>query len=74
MAFEFPSTITARKEKKKADKKRKEKEKEKKFRKAVEPVFKKKEGMKSLRLVRFIMNSAKITKNRPEMVWEITEP
>ena len=46
MAFEFPSTITARKEKKKADKKRKEKEKEKKFRKAVEPVFKKKEGMK----------------------------
>ena len=46
MAFEFPSTITARKEKKKADEKRKEKEKEKKFRKAVEPVFKKKEGMK----------------------------
>ena len=46
MAFEFPSTITDRKEKKKADKKRKEKEKEKKFRKAVEPVFKKKEGMK----------------------------
>ena len=42
MAFEFPSTITARKEKKKADEKRKEKEKEKKFRKAVEPVFKKK--------------------------------
>ena len=46
MAFEFPSTITDRKEKKKADEKRKEKEKEKKFRKAVEPVFKKKEGMK----------------------------
>ena len=46
MAFEFPSTKTARKEKKKADEKRKEKEKEKKFRKAVEPVFKKKEGMK----------------------------
>ena len=46
MAFEFPSTIADRKEKKKADKKRKEKEKEKKFRKAVERVFKKKEGMK----------------------------
>ena len=46
MAFEFPSTITARKEKKKADEKIKQKEKEKKFRKAVEPVFKKKEGMK----------------------------
>ena len=46
MAFEFPSTITARKEKKKAEEKKKEKEKEKKFRKAVEPVFGKKEGMK----------------------------
>jgi hypothetical protein len=46
MAFEFPSTITARKEKKKAEQKKKEKEKEKKFRKAVEPVFSKKEGMK----------------------------
>jgi len=39
MAFEYPSTITARK-KKKAE------EKEKKFRKAVDPVFKKKEGIK----------------------------
>jgi hypothetical protein len=46
MAFEFPSTITARKEKKKAEEKKKEKEKEKKFRKAVKPVFGKKEGMK----------------------------
>ena len=46
MAFEFPSTITARKEKKIAEKKKKAKQKEKNFAKAVEPVFGKKEGIK----------------------------
>ena len=46
MAFEFPSTITARKEKKKDEQKKKAKQKEMNFRKAVDPVFKKKEGMK----------------------------
>ena len=53
MAFEFPSTITARKEKKKAEKKKKEGQAQKKeeqaqkdFAKSVDPVFKKKEGMK----------------------------
>jgi len=42
MSFEYPSTITARKEKKKAE----EKKKEKAYIKAMEPVFKKKEGFK----------------------------
>jgi len=46
MAFEYPSTITARKEKKKDEQKKKAKQKEMNFRKAVDPVFKKKEGMK----------------------------
>jgi len=46
MSFEYPSTITARKEKKKAEEKKKAQEKEKAYIKAVEPVFKKKEGIK----------------------------
>ena len=46
MAFEFPSTITARKEKKIAEKKKKAKQEQKDFAKSVDPVFKKKEGMK----------------------------
>ena len=46
MAFEFPSTITARKEKKKDEKKKKAEQTRKDFAKSVDPVFKKKEGMK----------------------------
>ena len=46
MSFEYPSTITARKEKKKAEEKKKAQEKENAYIKAVEPVFKKKEGIK----------------------------
>ena len=46
MSFEYPSTITARKEKKKAEEKKKAKEKDEAYIKAVEPVFKKKEGIK----------------------------
>jgi hypothetical protein len=46
MAFEFPSTITARKEKKKAEKKKKAEQAEKDFAKSVKPVFDKKEGIK----------------------------
>ena len=46
MAFEYPSTITARKEKKKAEKKKKEEKKFKEFEKSVEPVVGKKEGAK----------------------------
>ena len=46
MAFEFPSTITARKEKKKAEKKKKAEQAQKDFAKSVDPVFKKKEGIK----------------------------
>ena len=46
MAFEYPSTITARKEKKKAEKKKKAEQAQKDFAKSVDPVFKKKEGMK----------------------------
>ena len=46
MAFEYPSTITARKEKKKAEKKKKEQQKEKELIKAIKPVFDKKEGIK----------------------------
>ena len=42
MAFEFPSTITDRKEKKKADKKRKEKEKKKNLEKLQNLYLKKK--------------------------------
>jgi hypothetical protein len=46
MSFEYPSTITARKEKKKAEEKKKEQKMEKDFTKAVKPVFDKKEGIK----------------------------
>ena len=46
MAFEYPSTITARKEKKKAEKKKKAEQAQKDFAKSVDPVFKKKEGIK----------------------------
>ena len=42
MAFEYPSTITARKENKKDEEKKKAEEKDKAYIKAVEPVFKKK--------------------------------
>jgi hypothetical protein len=46
MAFEYPSTITARKEKKKAEKKKKAEQAEKDFAKSIEPVISKKEGRK----------------------------
>ena len=46
MAFEFPSTITDRKEKEKKAKKAKKEKEEKEFAKSIKPVIGKKEGIK----------------------------
>ena len=46
MAFEYPSTITDRKEKEKKAKKAKKEKEEKEFAKSIKPVIGKKEGIK----------------------------
>ena len=46
MAFEYPSTITDRKEKEKKTKKAKKEKEEKEFAKSIKPVIGKKEGIK----------------------------